>query len=562
MIKSGDLSLGNKIVIDLTILILVFSAAGYIVLKNFTDSSHLTEEVFEKDIKLLSFTDLALVNMYSLMEIEEEIEELKKSGGVISDELLGKYSTKINTISSNLGVIIKKSDIKKDSINLFVKKLERHQKEILNDNFLIEGEMDHSSIFEGIELLNSLSVYANNNALNAKDDLHEKFEEGMDSIYFAIFISSIVSIFIGFMLFRMVTKPLKSMIKVAESIKNNDLSVNIDENILNRKDEYGKLARTFKSMKENLKDMIENIETKANDLSSISQKLNNSFSEIGASAEEVTSSMEEINKGAAILTKSVNETKNETLKLTGSARNIQNVVIDSSISVDLANREAKKGEGKARIANQNIQKINALAETSTKSILELDDQINEVSSVMEIITSISDQTNLLALNAAIEAARAGEQGKGFAVVADEVRKLAEQTKTETHKIENMVKNIITNSGNVIEVIKTQGKQTKESTESVNEAVLSLNQITRCIADIVESFSKIKIEINSQNAISKTVEKSVTEVSSVAEESAASSNQVSLAMGDTDQSINGVLSTIKFLSKSSKELKDSIHKFRK
>jgi methyl-accepting chemotaxis protein len=262
---------------------------------------------------------------------------------------------------------------------------------------------------------------------------------------------------LSFVLSSMVRKPIMQMIAGANKYAAGDFSQQIH---INSSDEIGDLARTFNDMSRKLSILITDVTNNARLLASHSEELAASGEEVNATVEEVASAANEVSATAA-----------------AGFHNAEMAVVESQ-------RVSEVAQTGNETVNKTVNKINAIASVTVeveKSIKNLNQLSNQIGEITNVITDIAEQTNLLALNAAIEAARAGEQGKGFAVVADEVRKLAEQSANATKDIANLI--------NQVQVgVELANSTMQQGAKEVEEGVQLASAAGQAIMDIMTSIN--------------------------------------------------------------------------
>ncbi|MCU7922437.1 MAG: methyl-accepting chemotaxis protein, partial [Candidatus Thiodiazotropha sp. (ex Dulcina madagascariensis)] len=253
---------------------------------------------------------------------------------------------------------------------------------------------------------------------------------------------------------------------------------------------------------------------------------------------QLASAAEETSVVTAQTTAGINQQHTETDQIATAINQMNATVHDVAQNAVHAaeatrNADASSEEGK-KVVDKTIEAINQLAtevEQAAKVIHELEQETENIGSVLDVIKSIAEQTNLLALNAAIEAARAGEQGRGFAVVADEVRTLAGRTQQSTQEIEEMISRLQTGANKAVQVMETgktktlvgveQAAAAGKALETINAAVESINNMNTQIASAAEEQSSVTEEIN----------RNITNISQVAEQTSSGAAQTAQASDD-------------------------------
>lgn len=337
----------------------------------------------------------------------------------------------------------------------------------------------------------------------------------VSSIIMAIGIG--LAIALGFFIARIISNPVKNLAAQAETIAGGDLTVEV---VQHSKDEVGQLAASFKEMVENLRQTIGQVGEASSAVASASSEISSSTEEMAAGAQEQTSQASEVASAVEEMTKTIVEnSKNagntaDTAKQAKQAAELGGQVVEATV------------EGMKRIANV----VNKSAET-VKALGKSSDQIGEI---IGVIDDIADQTNLLALNAAIEAARAGEQGRGFAVVADEVRKLAERTTKATKEIAGMIKAIQADTTGAVTSMNEGTKQVDEGIKLADKAGLSLHEIVEVSQRVTDMVSQIAAASEEQSSASEQISKNVEGISSVTNQTAAGVQQIARAAEDLNR----------------------------
>jgi methyl-accepting chemotaxis protein len=215
------------------------------------------------------------------------------------------------------------------------------------------------------------------------------------------------------------------------------------------------------------------------------------------------------------------------------------------MSVDVAN---KMGEIQSTVDNSSIV------------IKALDGKSQQIGEIIGVITNIADQTNLLALNAAIEAARAGEHGRGFAVVADEVRKLAEESRSAANQITGLIKDIQQGTKQAVTTMEQGTKTVGEGAKTIGETVTAINQIVKAAADVATMVQEIAAAAQEQSASVEEVTASIEDLSAISEESAAGTQETSAAAEEQSASMDQLVNAAQDLARLSNELQTEVAKF--
>ncbi|MGD8525322.1 MAG: methyl-accepting chemotaxis protein [Thioalkalispiraceae bacterium] len=347
-------------------------------------------------------------------------------------------------------------------------------------------------------------------------------EEVTTSIFEMSILVLVAVVLCGFMAFifpSLITRPMRQLIGHVNDIAEGegDLTARLD---VNSRDEMGQLAEAFNRFITNLHEIISHVADSSTQVSNSSEELSQSSQQ---TSEIVSRQRNETEQVAA----AINE-------MAATVQEVANSASEAANAADQADREASDGR---QVVMQTIEAIGNLAsdvERSSQVINRLKGESENIGSVLDVIKGIAEQTNLLALNAAIEAARAGEQGRGFAVVADEVRTLAQRTQESTQEIEQMIEALQVGA-NEAESVMSESRERAESTvEQAGQAGHSLESITQSVATIRDMNTQIATASEQQSSVANELNRSVTTIHQVSEESEQQSNSMLYACNELAQ----------------------------
>ena len=304
-------------------------------------------------------------------------------------------------------------------------------------------------------------------------------------------ITLLVGLFIIWVFANSISQPIKKVTERMYLLTHGDLSQEPIQ--IKSKDETSQLANSMNEMQNTLKDIIGNISNASEVMTSKSEELTQSANEVMTGSEQIVATMQELASGA--------ETQAD-----GSV-NLSSVMEVFAAKVQEANKNGEyihqssneilvmtdKGCQLMDSSTSQMGKIDQIVQDSVHNVQNLNAQSQEISKLVVVIKDVADQTNLLALNAAIEAARAGEHGKGFAVVADEVRKLAEQTATSVTDITGIVNNMQKEVGLVTESLQEGYKEVEQGTSQIKSTGETFNEISMSVKEMVNSIKMISDE---------------------------------------------------------------------
>ena len=382
-------------------------------------------------------------------------------------------------------------------------------------------------------------------------------KEMLISNLFVLAITMAVVIFISIVFSNRLTKPITQLVTATETIKNGNLNVNITNK---GNDEIGKLAQNFNAMVVGLKDLLRHVTTSTEVVSAASQQLTAGAEQSAATAEQVTSSIDAIANSAEKQVDLANET---TGLVTQIVADIQQIVSDSATVASVSAGAAQLAEnGGSSIENAvaQMRNIEASVATSAEVVTKLAERSTEIGKIIGTISGIANQTNLLALNAAIEAARAGEQGRGFAVVADEVRKLAEQSASATKQIAHIIGEIQTDTDKAVVAMSKGNAEVKLGTDIVSEAGQTFNEIISMANQVSEQLQDISASIEHMAVNSQKIETAIKAIDSMSRSNANQTLQVSAATQEQVASVEEIKKASQALVETADELQSAVNKF--
>ena len=392
-------------------------------------------------------------------------------------------------------------------------------RKLLNTDLLSNSEQVNAVLARLLDLNNKMALATNQEA-------EDQYDAAFNLVVGLLIIATLLTVLFAWLLTRSITLPISQALGAAEEIAEGNLTrpIKVDGN-----DEAGRLLAAMAKMQDKLRDTLQRISGSATQLASAAEELNAVTDE---SARGLTQQNNEIEQAAT----AVNEMTSAVEEV---ARN--------AVSTSEASRNATTSAGDGRDLVQEtvsaIERMSGDVQATATLIGDLANESRDIGKVLDVIRGLADQTNLLALNAAIEAARAGEAGRGFAVVADEVRALAHRTQQSTSEIERMIGSIQAGTEHAVDSMRNSTERAESTLNIAKGAGMSLDTINSAIVEINERNLVIASAAEEQAQVAREVDRNLVNIRDLSVQSATGASQTSAASSELSRlavDLNGMV----------------------
>lgn len=373
-------------------------------------------------------------------------------------------------------------------------------------------------------------------------------------ILLALVLGSTLTFFIN----RSITRPLRKLVEVSQKVSEGDLTQHIQ---ISNDDELGQLGNSFNKMSDSLRGVLHQLLETTEQVAALSQQLTANAEQTAEATNHVSRSIEEVSAGAHNQVQGADESARAMEEMAIGITRIAESSTQVSEAASETTSEASQGNQSIQQTVSQMNSINLSVQDSASIVQLLGLRSQEIGQIVEVISGIAAQTNLLALNAAIEAARAGEQGRGFAVVADEVRKLAEQSNASASQITTLIQEIQHDTGRAVTSMDTVVKEVQDGLQAVIVAGEAFKHIVDSSQNVADQIREISATAQQMSAGSEEVAASVDEMARIAKDSAANADRVESLSKEQLLSIEEISHSALSLSSKAHELQILIEKFK-
>ncbi|MBC9250956.1 chemotaxis protein [Pseudomonas alcaligenes] len=536
-----NLNIGRRAGLAFALLTLITLALGSLSLLQMNRMGEMSAEVNGKWVaSIIAVSDIgfsfARVRALTLRMLVLEGETARRE----TSQLINNAKSDLEAAESAYRALLVSGEERAAFDALAVAKVRFMEQQELVQDYVLQGKQDAArdivtAKFNGLadQMNKAISVLAKSSKDGANYAAAQSDEVYRNSIRLIVIIllgAISATVFAAVVLTRSIVSPLSQAVEVARTVASGDLTKDIT---VHGQDEPAQLLQSLSEMQQSLRHTIQRIADSSNQLASASEELH-------AVTEDSTRGLHRQNSEIEQAATAVNE-------MTAAVEEVARNAVTTSEASQQTDQTAQNGHAQVR---QTVDSINQLATDVTatsKEVGQLASNVRSISQVLNVIRSIAEQTNLLALNAAIEAARAGEQGRGFAVVADEVRALAHRTQQSTEEIDQMISGIQLGAEKTVGAMQNSMNRAQSTLQVAQAAGTALEDIARAIAQINERNLVIASASEEQAQVAREVDHNLVNIRDLAVQTAAGADQTSAASQELSRlavDLNGMVANFK------------------
>jgi methyl-accepting chemotaxis protein len=355
---------------------------------------------------------------------------------------------------------------------------------------------------------------ANQTTIKASELVKKSVASGNTKTIFIMIASITIAILIARFTLISITRPLARVNKMLNIVSSGDLSHKLDEE---GKDEFAQLSKNCNLLIDSLRNLIESIVNRSSQLAAAAEQTSAVTAESTTAIEEQRSQVE--------------QAASATTEMSSTAQSVLSSANDALGEIKQADDEAERVKVISARNRKTIEQLANEVDSAAQVINQLQQDSASIGGILDVIRGIADQTNLLALNAAIEAARAGEQGRGFAVVADEVRTLASRTQESTSEIQTMIEALQTGAGKAVTVMDIGKLKASDCVNQSEEADKALETITHAVHEAFDRSSQIATAAEEQSVVANEISENLESIVAIAEQTTAGSQQTAASSSE-------------------------------
>jgi methyl-accepting chemotaxis protein len=365
-----------------------------------------------------------------------------------------------------------------------------------------------------LEQLSELVALANEVALELQAGVNDDVSAANLWTWVGMIAATIIAVVVAFITVQLITKPLAEVNKVLTIVASGDMTQSLDDSA---RDEFGELSRSCNTLIASLRELITGIISRSTQLAAASEQTSTITTE---SSQAIKSQQDQVEQAATATT-----------EMSSTSHGVSNSAHQALLEIKNADKEAERVKGISHDNKHTIEQLASEVDEASRVINKLHQDSASIGGILDVIRGIAEQTNLLALNAAIEAARAGEQGRGFAVVADEVRSLASKTQESTQEIQSMIESLQAGAEEAVNAMSKGKQQAVSCVEQSDLANEALNSITLAVSQAHDVSEEISNAANEQQQVAQEISERLESIVAIAEQTAEGANQTSISSSE-------------------------------
>ena len=419
-----------------------------------------------------------------------------------------------------------------------------------------EADIYHTDMGKTMDKLVALS---NAESSKASNEANLLLREGKNQTLMFIIAAIILGGVIGYATSRFISKPIKLISAAAQQIASGDLTCEVVK--VKNKDEIGQLSKSFNQMVENLQEVVKKALQNSQQVALASEELTASSDQTSRATEHIVATIQQVADSSEEQVRSVEESTETMQVMAAEMEKIAQSAHEVSDASNQTSERAEEGNLAVQQAVRQMDSIHAAVNGLNGTVKGLGKLFDKIEKITSDITGIADQTNLIALNAAIEAARAGEHGRAFAVVADEIRKLAVGSAKSSQKIAEIVKVIQQETGRTFETMEKASNEVAAGMVVVHTAGESFQRIQSSVNEVTQQLKCVSTAIEQMSQGAEQVAHTMSLITDSAEENASGSQNVASAAEEQLASMEEITASASSLSKSAESLQGLISRFK-
>lgn len=378
------------------------------------------------------------------------------------------------------------------------------------------------------------------------------------SIIFTLVIVVVLAVILAIVISNSISIPLSKLVNLMRKAKLGDFTEVVTDN---SNDEIGEVITNYDDMMQNINKLIEKVQISVNDVLTSAERISSSSEQTLASSQQIAMTLQEVAKGSSEQAQEVAQTVEYMNDLSDGINNMSQKLTNMSGLISSTEETSTDAISKVKILNDRANQTKEASQKIVEEINSLNNDMRQIRKITKLIVGISDQTNLLSLNAAIEAAHAGEAGRGFAVVADEVKKLADQTKEASIMINNIINEINSKTEHAVFEASNTSNIVQEQMAAVEQTNDAFNTISASMKEITEYMNEVEKSVGDMLALRQKTLSSMENISAVSQEAAATSEEVSASTEEQMASAEVLTNLAREMDKMAKELQSVVSMFK-